>query len=35
MRKTAVLAAALIVLMALPAFAVQRLPLIEYFTNSG
>ena len=38
MRKTGIVAAALVVLTALtafPALSAQRTPLIEYFTNSG
>jgi hypothetical protein len=35
MRKTGIVAVALVVLTALPALAVQRTPLIEYFTESG
>lgn len=35
MRKSAMVALGLVVLMALPAFAVQRVPLIEDFTNVG
>jgi hypothetical protein len=35
MRKTAIVALALVVLTALPALAVQRMVLVEDFTNSG
>lgn len=35
MRKTAIVAFALVVLTALPALAVQRMVLVEDFTNAG